>query len=181
MNNRKWSARSLKNLEGIHPHLRAVMDAALQSSAIDFIVIEGLRTKERQAQLVREGASRTMNSRHLTGHAVDLLPIDPKDKKGKFDWSLYHALAPAVKQAAKELGVNITWGGDWTSFRDGPHFELERHTYPVGAEITPLNAPAPPRTPEAIERVTPAKPPVAQPGIWDAIWQMILKLCGGRK
>lgn len=100
---------------------------------MDFIVIEGLRTVDRQKTLVAEGKSRTMNSRHLTGHAVDLLPIDPADGRGKFDWPLYHMLAPAVKLAAQREGVQITWGGDWKSFRDGPHFELERNAYPVGA------------------------------------------------
>ena len=125
---RKWSDRSLRNLQGIHPDLRRVMDRALQESPLDFIVIEGLRTKERQAELVKSGASKTMNSRHITGHAVDLLPIGPNGPR--FDWPLYHKLAPAVKAAAKAEGVKITWGGDWTSFPDGPHFELERRAYP---------------------------------------------------
>ena len=129
---RKWSQRSLGNLKGIHPDLRRVMDRALQESPVDFIVIEGLRTVERQKTLVAEGKSRTMNSRHLTGHAVDLLPIDPVDGRGKFDWPLYHQLAPAVKQAAQSEVVQITWGGDWRTFKDGPHFELERNAYPVG-------------------------------------------------
>jgi peptidoglycan L-alanyl-D-glutamate endopeptidase CwlK len=130
---RQWSERSRRNLEGIHPDLRRVMDRALGESPVDFIAIEGLRTRERQAEMVRTGASRTMNSRHLTGHAVDLLPIDPRDGKGKFDWPLYHQLAPAVKRAAADLNISITWGGDWTSFRDGPHFELSWHDYPAAA------------------------------------------------
>jgi len=127
---RQWSRRSLDNLRGVHPHLRAVMDRALQSSPVDFIVIDGLRTEAEQRAFVRSGASRTMNSRHLTGHAVDLLPIDPKDGRGKFAWPLYHPLAEAVKDSATALGVSITWGGDWTSFKDGPHFELSWHDYP---------------------------------------------------
>jgi len=81
---RKYSARSLKNLNGIHPDLRRVIDRALLDSPLDFVVIEGLRTKERQKQLVASGASKTMNSRHLTGHAVDLVPIGPNGK-GAFD------------------------------------------------------------------------------------------------
>jgi peptidoglycan LD-endopeptidase CwlK len=128
---RKFSARSLKNLNGIHPDLRRVMDRALQDSPLDFIVIEGLRTEARQRQLVAQGASKTMNSRHLTGHAVDLLPIGPNGK-GAFDWPLYDRLGPAVKEAAAKEGVQIVWGGDWTSFRDGPHFELNRTVYPPG-------------------------------------------------
>lgn len=125
---RKYSARSLKNLEGIHPDLRRVIDRALQESPIDFVVIEGLRTKERQKQLVASGASRTMKSRHLTGHAVDLVPIGPNGKPA-FDWPLYHILGPAVKDAAEKEGVKLVWGGDWKNFRDGPHFELDRIVY----------------------------------------------------
>ena len=125
---RKYSARSLKNLQGIHPDLRRVVDRALQDSPLDFVVIEGLRTKERQKQLVASGASKTMNSRHITGHAVDLVPIGPNGKAA-FDWPLYDRLGPAVKEAAAKEGVQIVWGGDWSSFRDGPHFELHRSVY----------------------------------------------------
>jgi peptidoglycan L-alanyl-D-glutamate endopeptidase CwlK len=128
---RAYSARSLKNLNGIHPDLRRVVDRALQDSPLDFVVIEGLRTKERQKQLVAQGASKTMNSRHLTGHAVDLVPIGPNGKAA-FDWPLYHQLGPAVKAAAEAEGVALDWGGDWSSFRDGPHFELNRKVYPEG-------------------------------------------------
>jgi peptidoglycan L-alanyl-D-glutamate endopeptidase CwlK len=127
---RKYSKRSLTSLKGIHPDLRRVIDRALQESPLDFSVIEGLRTLERQKQLVEQGASKTLKSRHLTGHAVDLLPIGP-DGKGAFAWPLYDQLGPAVKRAAKAEGVPIIWGGDWTSFRDGPHFELDARVYPV--------------------------------------------------
>lgn len=141
---RKWSQRSLNNLRGIHPDLRRVMDRALQESPLDFIVIEGLRTTERQRELVAQGASRTMNSRHITGHAVDLLPIG-RDGRAAFDWPLYDKLAPAVKAAAEAEGVALVWGGDWKSFRDGPHFELERKAYPVSDWVTG-DAPPKPRT-----------------------------------
>jgi len=126
---RKYSSRSLSSLNGVHPDLRRVIDRALQSSPLDFAVIEGLRTKARQEQLVASGASTTMNSRHLTGHAVDLLPIDPTTGKGEFAWPLYDKLGPAVKAAAKKEGVPLIWGGVWTSFKDGPHFELDRRVY----------------------------------------------------
>lgn len=137
---RKYSARSLRNLKGIHPDLRRVLDRALQDSPLDFIVIEGLRTNSRQRKLVASGASQTMNSRHITGHAVDLLPIGPDGPA--FSWSLYHKLGPAVKEAAKAEGVDLDWGGDWRSFKDGPHFELEHNTYPAsdwstGEKFTP--------------------------------------------
>lgn len=138
---RKYSKRSLNNLRGIHPDLRRVIDRALQDSPLDFVVIEGLRTEERQRQLVASGASRTMNSRHLTGHAVDLMPIGPNGPA--FDWPLYDKLGPAVKEAAEKEGVALDWGGDWKSFRDGPHFELDRGAYPQTDWITGDDPPTP--------------------------------------
>jgi peptidoglycan LD-endopeptidase CwlK len=140
---RKYSQRSLNNLKGIHPDLRRVIDRALQDSPLDFVVIEGLRSEERQRQLVASGASRTMNSRHLTGHAVDLMPIGPNGPA--FDWPLYDQLGPAVKLAADKLGIALDWGGDWKSFRDGPHFELDRAAYPE-TDWTTGDEPPEPRT-----------------------------------
>ena len=137
---RIFGSRSLKNMVGIHPDLRRVLDRALQDSPLDFSVIEGLRTLDRQKQLVASGASQTLNSRHLTGHAVDLLPIGP-DGKGAFDWPLYDQLGPAVKKAASDLGIELDWGGDWKKFKDGPHFELDRTAYPVGDWETKAKAP----------------------------------------
>ena len=137
---RKYSQRSLDNLKGIHPDLRRVIDRALQDSPLDFVVIEGLRTRERQVEMVASGASQTMNSRHLTGHAVDLLPIGPRGPA--FDWPLYDKLGPAVKEAADREGVTLVWGGDWKSFRDGPHFELDRKRYPESEWTTGDEPPA---------------------------------------
>lgn len=139
---RKFGSRSLKNMVGIHPDLRRVLDRALQDSPLDFVVIEGLRTLARQKQLVASGASQTLNSRHLTGHAIDLLPIGP-DGKSAFDWPLYDKLGPAVKAAAEAEGVAIDWGGDWKKFKDGPHFELDRNVYPAGEWETKAKPPAP--------------------------------------
>lgn len=133
---RKLSQRSLDSLRNVHPDLIRVVVAALQSSPVDFTVIEGVRTRERQAQLVKQGASKTMNSRHLHGLAVDLMPIDPATGKGSWDWSLYHKLGPAMKRAAEQEQVPITWGGDWTTFKDGPHFELPHAIYPDGVQFT---------------------------------------------
>ena len=116
---RAYSQRSLTSLSGIHSDLRRVIDRALQDSPLDFAVIEGLRTKKRQEQLVASGASQTMNSRHLTGHAVDLLPIDPATGRGEFAWPLYDQLGPAVKAAAKKEGVPIIWGTVQTSVVQG--------------------------------------------------------------
>lgn len=138
---RRYSKRSLNSLKGIHPDLRRVIDRALQESPLDFIVIEGLRTMQRQRELYASGASKTMNSRHLTGHAVDLLPIG-KDGAA-FAWPLYDKLGPAVKAAADAEGVQIEWGGDWTKFRDGPHFQLDWDAYPTEEWVTGDEAPKP--------------------------------------
>lgn len=123
----RLSKRSLANLEGIHPDLAAVVRRAIEITPVDFAVTEGLRTVARQKALFAAGATRTMNSRHLTGHAVDLAAYVGGIR---WDWPLYDALAVAMKKAAGDLGVPIVWGGDWASFKDGPHFELDRRTYP---------------------------------------------------
>jgi peptidoglycan L-alanyl-D-glutamate endopeptidase CwlK len=148
--------RSKLNLRGVHPDLVAVVNKAIEITGIDFTVTEGLRSKQRQEQLVKSGASKTMNSRHLTGHAVDLAAI----VKGKvrWDWELYFQIASAMQQAARDLLVPIVWGGVWDTklndlgndlqaehtkyimrqkklgkraFGDAPHFELSRKTYPA--------------------------------------------------
>jgi peptidoglycan L-alanyl-D-glutamate endopeptidase CwlK len=139
---RTFGSRSTKNMNGIHPDLRLVLDKALEDSPLDFVVIEGLRTKERQKQLVASGASERLDSRHITGHAVDLLPIGPNGKPA-FDWPLYDQLGPAVKKAANDLGIELDWGGDWKKFKDGPHFELDRAAYPAEEWTTGDKPPAP--------------------------------------
>lgn len=124
----RFSARSRRNLADVHPDLRAVAERALELSPVDFVVTEGLRTVTRQKELFRAGASRTMNSRHLTGHALDVAAWVAGSVR--WDWPLYGQIAGAFKQAALERGVKLVWGGDWTSFKDGPHFELDRKAYP---------------------------------------------------
>ena len=106
------SERSLKNLQGVKDDLVRVVKRAIEISDTDFAVIEGLRTKERQAYLVKKGASKTMNSKHLTGHAVDIAPV--VDGKISWDFEHYYALANAMAKAATELGVQVRWGGAWT-------------------------------------------------------------------
>lgn len=120
--------QSEKRLQGVHPDLVAVVRLAYTLSAQDFRVIEGLRTRDRQRYLVEKGASKTMNSRHLTGHAVDLAPI--VDGKVSWDWKWFYPIAEAMKQAAKIKGVPVEWGGDWVKFKDGPHWQLPRGKYP---------------------------------------------------
>lgn len=122
--------RSLSRLEGVHPDLVRVVKKAAAMSPLDFTVLEGLRTVDRQRQLMAAGATKTMNSRHLTGHAVDLAPMIGGTVR--WDWPLYNQLAAVVKDAAKAENVSVTWGGDWRTFKDGPHWELPWKVYPKG-------------------------------------------------
>jgi peptidoglycan L-alanyl-D-glutamate endopeptidase CwlK len=115
-------------MKGVHPALVAVMEAAIRRSSVDFMITEGLRTPARQAAMVRAGASRTLKSRHLTGHAVDVAAL--VEGKVRWDWPLYPRIAQAVKAAAAAQGTAIVWGGDWPTLRDGPHFELDRKVFP---------------------------------------------------
>lgn len=137
--------RSLKRLQGVHPDLVAVVKRAAEVTAVPFIVTEGLRTRERQEQLVASGASRTMKSRHLTGHAVDLAA--KVGDEVRWDWPLYCKLAEAMRESSIALNIPIRWGGTWKlladiegpvttgilsrSFPDGPHYELPAVSYPV--------------------------------------------------
>jgi peptidoglycan L-alanyl-D-glutamate endopeptidase CwlK len=114
--------RSRRNLVGVHPDLVKVVELAAEREP--FIVTEGLRTLARQKQLKAAGKSWTLNSRHLNGHAVDV--VDPD---GKYDIPDMDHIAKVMKVAAKELGVAIEWGGDWKS-RDTPHFQLDWKSYP---------------------------------------------------
>ena len=123
------SRKSLDRLAGVHPSLVRVVKRAIEITTVDFAVLEGVRSKSRQEQLVKAGASQTMNSRHITGHAVDLGAY--VSGSVRWDWPLYHKIADAVKQAAAELGVPIEWGGDWRTFKDGPHFQLPHKEYPA--------------------------------------------------
>ncbi len=136
--------RSLSRLEGVHPDLVRVVKKAAALSSLDFTVLEGLRTEERQKQLMDLGATKTLNSRHLTGYAVDLSPM--VGGTVRWDWPLYHQLAEVVRSASVSENVPIRWGGTWKllsaingpvtakvlsrSLPDGPHFELPRASYP---------------------------------------------------
>lgn len=132
------TAASLKKLEGVHPHLVAIVKRAAEISAQAFQVTEGVRTLNRQRELVKRGASRTLKSRHIPvpnglGHAIDVVAMIG----GRISWELplYHRIADAMKAAAKEIGVPVEWGGDWTGFVDGPHFQLPWGEYPGIASV----------------------------------------------
>lgn len=124
----KLGAHSEMLLRGVHPDLVKVIRRAIQISKQDFKVLEGVRSVARQRELVKKGASRTMRSRHIHGFAVDIAPFVAGQVR--WDWPLYHTLAATVKQAAKDVGVQIEWGGDWKSFKDGPHWQLPSRKYP---------------------------------------------------
>ena len=121
----KLGTRSNQSLSGVHVDLVAVVKRAIEITEVDFSVIEGIRHIERQRQLVKEGKSTTLNSRHLTGHAVDMVPY-PVDWE---DLERFELMAEAMKSASEELEIPIKWGGDWKSFYDAPHFELDRKGY----------------------------------------------------
>jgi len=133
-----YSKASLDKLKGVHPDLVRVFMRVkdICPPELDFRITCGLRTLEEQKALVAKGASKTLKSRHLTGHAVDVAILAGKEVT--WDIKKYAALAEVVRQAARDLRIPIRWGGDWDNdgsykdetFVDGPHFELFRHAYP---------------------------------------------------
>ena len=146
----KLSQRSLDRLEGVHTDLVYCVKDAIGMSKIDFGVICGMRTEAEQRELVDKGASQTMASKHLTGHAVDLMAY--VGSRASWELNLYDDIADAMAQAARNNNVTIRWGAAWSvddirlwngtmedamnsyidlrrsqgrrPFIDGPHFEL---------------------------------------------------------
>ena len=127
----KINTASTARLRGVHPDLIRVVRrcaADWKDPETGFIITCGVRTLEEQKVLKAKGASKTLRSRHLTGHAVDLAAT--VQGQARWDWPLYDKIAKAMKTAAKAEKVPLEWGGDWVSFRDGPHFQLPWATYP---------------------------------------------------
>lgn len=124
----KLGGQSEMLLRGVHPDLVKVVRRAIQITKVDFKVLEGVRSIARQRELVKKGASKTMKSRHIHGFAVDIAPF--VDGQVRWDWPLYFVLASTIKQAAKDVGVTVEWGGDWKTFKDGPHWQLPARKYP---------------------------------------------------
>ena len=122
----KLGTRSKQKLSGVHPDLIMVVTKAISISTVDFTVLEGIRSVIRQRELYKAGKSTTMNSRHITGHAIDLAPWPIS-----WEWEGFYPIADAMKEAAEDLDISIDWGGDWKSFPDGPHFQLSRKDYPA--------------------------------------------------
>lgn len=150
----KLGTKSLEELEGVHEDLVKVVRRAIQLTVQDFAVHDGIRTLAEQKKLVESGASQTLESRHITGHAVDLVPY--VNGKLRWEWEPIYRIADAVRAAAKEASIPLRWGGAWditftessdttsdlvedyknrrrragkSAFLDGPHFELPRAIY----------------------------------------------------
>lgn len=130
----KLSQRSKANLEGVDDRLVKVINRALETSSADFAIIEGLRSMKKQEENVRKGVSKTMASRHLTGHAVDILPSAIKPGMN-WDLKYFMPVLTAIKQSGDELGVPLRFGINWksdpslpieTKFIDAPHVEIPR-------------------------------------------------------
>lgn len=119
----KLSQRSLDKMIGVNPKLVEVVKLAITKSPLDFSISEGLRTVERQKELVAQKKSQTMKSRHIVGEAVDICVLI--DGKANWDFENYRIVADVFKDCAAELGVKITWGGEWVTLKDGPHFQIE--------------------------------------------------------
>ncbi|ATF92399.1 M15 family metallopeptidase [Cedecea neteri] len=124
-----FGEHSEARLQGVHPDLVKVIRLALVLSPVDFAVTEGLRSVAREKEMVAEGHSETMHSRHLTGHAVDVVAY--ASGQVSWTWSLYAAIAQAVKQASGQLAIPVEWGGDWHTLKDGAHFQLPFAAYPA--------------------------------------------------
>lgn len=124
----KLPPSSLAKLKGVHPDLVKVILKAAELTKVDFLVVEGRRDLERQKKLLAAGATTLLKSRHITGHAVDLVPVF--EGKPRWDWPLYRKLAPFVWAAARAVKVPVEWGGDWKKFPDAPHWQLPRKLYP---------------------------------------------------
>ena len=150
----KLGKHSKSELVGVNDDLVAIVEKAIEITEQDFTVHDGIRTLKEQTELVRLGASKTMNSRHLTGHAVDLVPYI--NGKLRWEWIPIYTIANAMRKAAQHYQIPIVWGGAWDvdftnsknspeaivsayvarrkkqgkkAFIDGPHFELSRKIY----------------------------------------------------
>ena len=133
-------SRSLRNLSGVHTDLALVIQKAFESIASDshitFKVTEGVRTMQRQKELYAAKKTKTLKTRHITENneceqscAVDVVAI--VDGQVSWDFIHYLTLSKYIKAAAEVLHVPIVWGGDWKSFKDGPHFQLSEVAYPM--------------------------------------------------
>ncbi|MEH3828163.1 M15 family metallopeptidase [Enterobacter roggenkampii] len=125
--NYQFTEKSLLKLSEVHIDLQKLAINALSLSDINFSITEGLRTREKQLLLVEQGVSQTLNSRHLTGHAIDVMAW--YQGKITWDWHYYELINEAFSRASVELNIPYEWGGDWKTLKDGPHFQLPYSIY----------------------------------------------------
>lgn len=129
----KLTATDEARLKRAHPDLAKIVRRAAAITTVPFTILQSDRTLAEQKANVAKGVSQTMKSRHLISpdgfvRAVDIAPLD--GTKASFAWPLYFKLAPIMKQAAKDVKVPVEWGGDWKTFKDGPHWQLPWKQYP---------------------------------------------------
>lgn len=134
----KLSAKDEAKLKGCHPDLVKIVRHAAEITTIPFVIMETKRSVEQQRKNIAKGVSQTMRSRHLPSkdglaRAADIVPVIDNGN-GRFTviwaWPTYYKLAPIIKQAANDAGIPVEWGGDWKSFKDGPHWQLPWAKYP---------------------------------------------------
>lgn len=123
----KFGKTSKQNLKGVHPDLVKLAEKAISLSEIDFTVIQGLRTLKQQQENVKKGVSWTLNSKHLTGRAIDVVPY-PVDWN---DLTKFAKINEAFKKASQELNIRYRWGGDW-NMNDSYKDEIKRGSYDGG-------------------------------------------------
>jgi len=130
------ASRTQGNLSEVHPDLQAVARRAIElckERGLDFICTDGCRTFEEQRHFVSTGKSKTMNSRHLGGLAIDVAAF--KDGKCEYRWEDQKELWEVFLEAANELGIPIEWGGNWKTFKDTPHIQLSKEAYPDALSV----------------------------------------------
>lgn len=114
--------KSMARLKGVDTRLVAVIGAAALSCPLEFQVTEGVRSLARQQMLFDAGKSRTLQSKHLFGHAVDIHVL--VNGVANWDFKNYAVVNEHVQKAAAHFGVSVKWGGNFPTFKDGPHFEI---------------------------------------------------------
>lgn len=137
----KFSPESEAKLAGVDPRLAALMRAVEAKHPDAFEITEGPRDVETQRKYVAEGKSQTMNSKHLTGNAVDIALIGP-DGKLNWDFEAYRPIADTAKAVAAEMGIpDFVLGGDWKTLKDGVHFQVGGPGVAQAAGTAPAPAP----------------------------------------
>ena len=167
-----WSERDLARMQGVNPQLVEMM-SALREQGHNFQITEGLRDEARQRELLDAGKSKTMNSKHLTGNAMDIVMIDPETGKAIWDEEAYAPVGAAAKEYAKQHGLDdFTWGGDWGW--DSVNFQLDNSKYRPTEELIAAGIAAGPAGSGGSYKGTPvpvahqAGPPAHQAGVTDA-------------